>query len=277
MEVQGTMARLGEDVSLLGLQLRRCCGHAAAVKVARQRLCWLAVVSACYWALCAHSELGVGRHSFVQPPARQRRLPPPWRRLSMRSSADDEIVFNYFSQEYAMKPKLEAPNLLAGFSELLPWSAAEQEALEMRNKESPKWRESPFGSNDEAGVRRCFRAVVGAVGSEEDALQALRRNPAIFLFGEGQIRKAGVELVQALGQAKATEVILKNPGVLTIDPSGLKDSMGSIVLVADIIDVIVRNSAAAKFVATGVQGAFAVAIGKALFDVVQLRLLTPTP
>merc|ERR1712113_95992 len=103
--------------------------------------------------------------------------------------------------------------------------------------------------------------------------KALRRNPAIILFGERQTRMAGEVLVQELGRQRATEVILKNPGVLTIDPDGLKENIGSVAVMADVIDVVVTNSESAKAALTVVQLAFAVSIGKALFDVVQKRLL----
>jgi len=171
-----------------------------------------------------------------------------------------------------MKPKQEGPDMLSRLSELLPWSDGEQEALKLISAQDPNWRTSPFGPSDEPGLRRNFRAVVAASGGEDAALSALRRNPAIMLFGERQVRRAGEVLTEALGRGRATEVILKNPGVLTIDPESLRDNIGAVAFFAEVIDVIVRNAEVARAAFTVVQLGVLLALGKALVDIVRLRL-----
>lgn len=190
---------------------------------------------------------------------------------------EKEVVYNYFAQDYALKSKAppQGPDLLTQLSELLPWTAGEQEALALQEERRPSWRKSPFGPRDEADLRRRFRALVSAAGDETAALSALRRNPAVLLFGEGQLRRAGQVLVDALGRERAAEVIQKNPGALTIDPSSLKESLPSVVATAEVIDIVVRNGETARAVAGVVQLGVAVSIGKALFDVARLRLLEP--
>lgn len=189
--------------------------------------------------------------------------------------SDKKIVYNYFAQDYSLVSKNRAgPDLFASLSELLPWSQGEQQALAFLDKESPTWRTSAFGPSDEAGLRRSFRAIAAAAGNEEAALEALRRNRAVILFGQGQIRAAGEVLVKALGRERATEVILKNPGVLTIDPDRLRENMVSVTAAAEVIDLILRNTGPAKSIFTLVQLAVAVSLGKAVFDLVQLRLLS---
>mmetsp|Transcript_148160 Transcript_148160/g.369388 ORF Transcript_148160/g.369388 Transcript_148160/m.369388 type:complete len:236 (-) Transcript_148160:178-885(-) len=201
------------------------------------------------------------------------------RNLSLRAESEQEpeVVYNYFSQEYALKPKAEKLDIFSLLSDILPWSDSERQALSIVEEDNPAWRDSPFGPSDDVGLRRNFRAIVGAAGGEALALQALRRNRAIILFGERQTRMAGEVLVQELGRQKATEVILKNPGVLTIDPDGLKDNIVSVAAMAEVIDVVVTNGESAKLAAFVFQLAFAASIGKALFDVVQKRLLDGIP
>mmetsp|Transcript_171405 Transcript_171405/g.416794 ORF Transcript_171405/g.416794 Transcript_171405/m.416794 type:complete len:278 (+) Transcript_171405:33-866(+) len=187
--------------------------------------------------------------------------------------ADQELVYNYFSQQYALKPKAKAVDLLTQLSELLPWTEAEREALAFQDERQPNWRESPMAPADETDVRRRFRAIVAGAGSEAAALNALRRNPAVLLFGAGQLRRAGEVLTDGLGSERAAEVIRKNPGVLTIAPSNLKDSLPAVSAAAEVIDVLVQNGEVARTAFSLVQLGVAVSIGKALFDVVRFRLV----
>mmetsp|Transcript_130696 Transcript_130696/g.406401 ORF Transcript_130696/g.406401 Transcript_130696/m.406401 type:complete len:274 (-) Transcript_130696:157-978(-) len=190
---------------------------------------------------------------------------------------EGEVAYDYLVQEYYLKSKAEVggPDLLTQLSELLPWSSAEREALALQEETSPRWRQSPLGPRDEADLRRRFRAVAAAAGGEAAALSAIRRNPAVLLFGEGTVRRAGLVLAEGLGAERAREVIQKNPGVLTIDASNLRGNLLAVSVVADAVDVVVRNSGAARALLGFVQLGVAVSLGKALFDVFRLRVLDP--
>lgn len=53
----------------------------------------------------------------------------------------------------------------------------------------------------------------------------------------------------------------------------LEKNMGAVVLAADAVNVIASNSAASKAFAQVLGGCFVLALGKALYDVIDLRLL----
>ncbi|CAL1136776.1 unnamed protein product [Cladocopium goreaui] len=183
-----------------------------------------------------------------------------------------EIVYNYFSQDYALitrKEKAFDPG--QWLSELLPWSAGELKARDAIDEVLPKWRDLEVGPRTEEALRRRFRALTGAAGGEEAALAAMKKNIAVMYFAEGQIQSAGEVLQRKLGKERASEVIQKNPGALTIDPKNLESNIAAVCLAADAVNVIVSNAEVSRFAAGGIGLFFAIGLGKATFDVIALR------
>lgn len=202
----------------------------------------------------------------------------------VRASADSggakqEMVFNVFTQDWQLviRDVPQGPRLDEMLSEFLPWSAAEKEALALFDEKLPDWRTSMYGPDDDAGFRRRFRIIAAVAGGEAAALDAFAKNTAVVYFGDIQIRKAGEILQQNLGRERAFEIIKKNPGVLTIDADSLRDNLGAVEAMANVIGILVQYGAASRAVATTFGGLFVVAIGKALFDVVMLRTGLGTP
>eukprot|EP00437_Effrenium_voratum_P049041 CAMPEP_0181535460 /NCGR_PEP_ID=MMETSP1110-20121109/74265_1 /TAXON_ID=174948 /ORGANISM="Symbiodinium sp., Strain CCMP421" /LENGTH=216 /DNA_ID=CAMNT_0023666837 /DNA_START=33 /DNA_END=684 /DNA_ORIENTATION=+ len=178
-----------------------------------------------------------------------------------------EVVYNYFAQDYAVITREQKP-FDAGrwLSELLPWSAGELRAREVLDEVLPKWRSIEVGPKN-------FRALAEAAGGDEPALAAMRKNVAVLYFGEGQIQRAGETLTRCLGKERAMQIIQKNPGALTIDPENLESNMGSVCLAADALDVVISNAEISRTVGGALGGFFAISIGKAVFDVVALRVM----
>ncbi|CAE7637233.1 CCA1, partial [Symbiodinium pilosum] len=196
------------------------------------------------------------------------------RPLRAASGEKQEIVYNYFAQDYALVTRKEKTfDVGQWLSELLPWSDGEQRAREVLSELLPKWRSIDVGPQTDIALRRRFRALAAATGGEETALAAMRRNIAVLYFGEGQIQQAGEVLRKMLGKERAAEVIRKNPGVLTIAPRNLENNIGSVCLAADVIDVLVQNGEVSRLVAGAFGLFFVVGIAKALGDVVYLRVL----
>lgn len=202
--------------------------------------------------------------------------------LLQRYAASDEkveVVYNYFAQEYTNKPTTSSGTLdvFMFLADLLPWSSAELDARALIDERTPNWRKSPFGPSDDAEFRRNFRAISEAAGSEMAALSVLDKNPAVILFGPNQVRTAGSILKTRLGGEEAAKVIQKNPGVLTIDAQQLQDNMDSVVLTANVIDLALRNGSISRFFASSIALFFAVAIGKALLDVIKNQMVVGSP
>lgn len=183
-----------------------------------------------------------------------------------------EIVYNYFSQDYALITRKEKPfDPGQWLSELLPWSAGELKARDAIDEVLPKWRDLEVGPRTEEALRRRFRALTAATGGEEAALAAMKKNIAVMYFAEGQIQSAGEVLQRKLGKERASEVIQKNPGALTIDPKNLESNIAAVCLAADAVNVIVSNAEVSRFAAGGIGLFFAIGLGKATFDVIALR------
>eukprot|EP00439_Symbiodinium_sp_Y106_P066732 s1008_g10.t3 len=196
------------------------------------------------------------------------------RPVARRSSDKQEIVYNYFAQDYALVTRKEETfDVGQWLSELLPWSDGELRARDVLSEILPKWRSIDVGPQTDIALRRRFRALTAATGGEEPALAAMRRNIAILYFGEGQIQRAGDVLQRLLGKERAAQVIQKNPGVLTIDPRNLENNISAVCVAADVIDVLVQNGQVARLTAGAVGIFFAVGIAKALGDVIYLRTL----
>eukprot|EP00435_Cladocopium_sp_Y103_P075445 s26_g57.t3 len=123
----------------------------------------------------------------------------------------EEIVYNYFSQDYALITRKEKPfDPGQWLSELLPWSAGELKARDAIDEVLPKWRNLEVGPRTEEALRRRFRALTVAAGGEEAALAAMKKNIAVMYFAEGQIQSAGEVLQRKLGKERASEAkILK--------------------------------------------------------------------
>ncbi|CAE7267628.1 CCA1, partial [Symbiodinium sp. CCMP2592] len=196
------------------------------------------------------------------------------RPVARRSSDKQEIVYNYFAQDYALVTRKEETfDVGQWLSELLPWSDGELRARDVLSEILPKWRSIDVGPQTDIALRRRFRALTAATGGEEPALAAMRRNIAILYFGEGQIQRAGEVLQRLLGKERAAQVIQKNPGVLTIDPRNLENNISAVCVAADVIDVLVQNGQVARLTAGAVGIFFALGIAKALGDVIYLRTL----
>mmetsp|Transcript_21931 Transcript_21931/g.51277 ORF Transcript_21931/g.51277 Transcript_21931/m.51277 type:complete len:268 (-) Transcript_21931:53-856(-) len=198
------------------------------------------------------------------------------------AGSEPKIVYNYFKQGYDLVYEKETSpvDVLVGqLADVFPWSAAEQEALRIFEADRPNWRRAFLGPNTENEFRRSFRAVAEVSGSETQALEIIKRNIAVLLFSENQIRSAGLALIKVLGEAKAREVMLKNPGSLTIDASNLQEPprVRLVALVADVIDVILSNTNIFGPLAGVLQAGVTLAIGKALLDVVFLSVLKQQP
>mmetsp|Transcript_40889 Transcript_40889/g.73905 ORF Transcript_40889/g.73905 Transcript_40889/m.73905 type:complete len:255 (+) Transcript_40889:78-842(+) len=215
------------------------------------------------------------------------RQSPVIRSATSESSEQGEakIVWNYFKNNYDLVYVKEATlaerfgEVVAQVRDLSPWSEAEKEALRVWEEDRPNWREAFLGPKTDTEFRRSFRAVAEVSGGEEQAVEIIKRNLAVLLFKETQIRSAGAALVKGLGEAKAREVMVKNPGVLTIDASNLQEAprVRFVAIVADIIDVILSNTGFFGPLATVLQTAVAVSIGKATLDVVFLSFLNMPP
>lgn len=189
------------------------------------------------------------------------------------STEKQEIVYNYFSQDYALvtrKEKSFDPG--QWLSELLPWSAGELKARDALDEVLPQWRSLELGPQTEQQLRRRFRALTTAAGGEEAALTAMRKNIAVMYFGEGQIQRAGEVLQRSLGKERAMEVIQKNPGVLTITPRNLENNIGYVCLAADVVNVVASNAEASRTAAGAFGLLFLGGLGKAVFDVFALRV-----
>eukprot|EP00930_Biecheleria_cincta_P096240 TRINITY_DN88111_c0_g1_i1.p1 TRINITY_DN88111_c0_g1~~TRINITY_DN88111_c0_g1_i1.p1 ORF type:complete len:217 (+),score=37.72 TRINITY_DN88111_c0_g1_i1:122-772(+) len=104
---------------------------------------------------------------------------------------------------------------------------AEQLALELiEEKSSGRWREQmigPNGEDAESQVRRRFRLIRDQLGSDDElALEAFRRNVALWVFDEDNIVAASSVLRRRLGDMEALQVIRNNPAVLSIPASNLE-------------------------------------------------------
>lgn len=202
-------------------------------------------------------------------------------RAAAADGGKKEVVYNYFSQDYALVTKQENnffAQLIDQASDVLsPWTQAEKDALALLEEVRPNWRTSPFTPDNEVQVRRRFRTIVTAAGSEEVALEVLQKNLAVLCFGPGQVQRAAEVLVAGLGREKATEVIRKNPGVLTIDPAQIEGNLPAITIAADAINLVVNNGGAARILAGVIGLAVAVSLAKALLDVYKIRALGISP
>jgi len=259
-----------------GTLRRRCgsivavCGFALALSMMSQAFAQPSFAGNYFWR---HTVDSVKRRSSTAMSAADEK------EVSSAERKDNkEVIYNYYSNDYALVERTSSADVIAAsvddfVTSLLPWSDGEKQILQIMEENSPKWRTAALGPDDEAGLRRNFRSIAEVAGSEEAALKLLERNSAVILFGPTQTGSAGKALVECLGKEKAMALMQKNPGVLTIDPKGLIDNIAATVFVADIIDVIAENAEVSKVVASVVQLFFAVALVKALSDVVRISIL----
>lgn len=182
-----------------------------------------------------------------------------------------EVVWNYltnnydYAQEGAPMPWEDGPG---SWTDFLPWSDADREALQLLERGVPNWRRAYLTPSDEAGVRRRFRAIADAAGGEAAGLQALERNIGVMCVSERVTRAASAALVAGLGAEAAADVVRKNPGVLAIRASDLRgDGLQRTAAVANVIDFLVGPG---KVLVTLVQFLLAISFGKAFFDVIFL-------
>lgn len=157
---------------------------------------------------------------------------------------DREVLVNYIglqSYDRSSTGGAEAASAQEANQALGPWTDAERDALALLESEQPAWRKSYLGPETEEDVRATFRAIAGVVGSEADALVVLRRNLAVLVFTKGQLQAAGQVLIERLGRERAREVILKNPGVLTIEPEMLKKNMDQTLILAEVVGFFADN------------------------------------
>ena len=76
---------------------------------------------------------------------------------------------------------------------------------------------------------RPFRPYLGLQEGETQGLKAIEKNLALMVFLPEQIRASAEALTGELGQKEASDIIQKNPGVLTIPPESIKQNVGAIV------------------------------------------------
>eukprot|EP00929_Paragymnodinium_shiwhaense_P099894 TRINITY_DN61803_c0_g1_i1.p1 TRINITY_DN61803_c0_g1~~TRINITY_DN61803_c0_g1_i1.p1 ORF type:complete len:244 (-),score=38.82 TRINITY_DN61803_c0_g1_i1:186-917(-) len=196
-------------------------------------------------------------------------------RAARYAEAKQEVVYNYFAQDYALVTRKERPFDLGEFlTELLPLSPGEVKARDLLDELLPGWQTKIVGPDNEQELRRRFRAISVAAGGDDFALSAMRKNVAIMYFSDIQLKAATAVLVDELGKEEAAAVIRKNPGALTIDPQSMKDNVASITFTANIVDAAVKNSDVSRTLVSGVGLFFAVSLSKALFDVINLRVLS---
>lgn len=115
------------------------------------------------------------------------------------------------------------------------WSEAERQALSFLEEKQPKWRRSYLGPKTEAQVRETFQAISWAAGGETQGLKAIEKNLALMVFLPEQIRASAEALTGELGQKEASDIIQKNPGVLTIPPESIKQNVGAIVPLSSVV------------------------------------------
>lgn len=196
-------------------------------------------------------------------------------RRAAQEEMEVESYYNYLTQQYDWKPKggatmWEADASGFDFADLLPWSAVESEALAWYEEEAPEWRNGFLTPNTEDEIRRRFRVLAEAAGSEEAGLVAFKKNQGIICINERITKAALAALLANLGKEKTAEVVMKNPGILAIRATGLQGaSLQVTVLFAEVINFVTGPG---KYLVIAFQLAFAISIGKALFDVVNLAI-----
>eukprot|EP00438_Fugacium_kawagutii_P032945 Skav236607 [mRNA] locus=scaffold3553:22971:27502:- [translate_table: standard] len=102
----------------------------------------------------------------------------------------------------------------------------------------------------------------------------MKRNVAVMYFAEGQIQSAAEVLQKKLGKERASDVIQKNPGALTIDPRNLENNIDAVCVTAEVVNVIVNNAEVSRTAAGAIGLFFALGLGKATYDVFALRVFS---
>ncbi|CAE7425169.1 unnamed protein product [Symbiodinium natans] len=142
------------------------------------------------------------------------------------------------------------------------WSEAERKALELLEEKQPAWRRSYLGPKTEEDVQETFRAIASAAGGEEQGLNAIERNLALMVFLPKQIAASSEALSAELGPDVALDVIRKNPGVLTVPPASIKENVGAIVPIANVVGFFADNPLFAQglFAVLGLAVTYAVVV-----------------
>ena len=148
------------------------------------------------------------------------------------------------------------------------WSEAERRALSFLEEKQPKWRRSYLGPKTEGQVRETFQAISSAAGGEEQGLKAIEKNLALMVFLPEQIQASADTLREELGQEEATEIIRKNPGVLTIPPESIKQNIGAILPLSDVVGFLSDNPVLS-------QGLFAILGAALIYAVVVVGVINP--
>ncbi|CAE6923272.1 unnamed protein product [Symbiodinium sp. CCMP2592] len=148
------------------------------------------------------------------------------------------------------------------------WSETERKALELLEEKQPAWRRSYLGPKTEEDVQETFRAIAAAAGGEEQGLKAVERNLALMVFLPKQIAASAEALSAELGPDVAKDVISKNPGVLTVPPASIKENVGAIVPLANVVGFFGDNPLIA-------QGLFAVLGAALIYAVVVVGVINP--
>ncbi|CAE7822720.1 unnamed protein product [Symbiodinium microadriaticum] len=148
------------------------------------------------------------------------------------------------------------------------WSETERKALELLEEKQPAWRRSYLGPKTEEDVQETFRAIAAAAGGEEQGLKAVERNLALMVFLPKQIAASAEALSAELGPDVAKDVIRKNPGVLTVPPASIKENVGAIVPLANVVGFFGDNPLIA-------QGLFAVLGAAVIYAVVVVGVINP--
>mmetsp|Transcript_7814 Transcript_7814/g.13541 ORF Transcript_7814/g.13541 Transcript_7814/m.13541 type:complete len:216 (-) Transcript_7814:41-688(-) len=148
------------------------------------------------------------------------------------------------------------------------WSEAERQALSFLEEKQPKWRRSYLGPKTEAQVRETFQAISWAAGGETQGLKAIEKNLALMVFLPEQIRASAEALTGELGQKEASDIIQKNPGVLTIPPESIKQNVGAIVPLSSVVGFFSDNPVIS-------QGLFAILGIAVIYAVVVVGVINP--
>lgn len=146
---------------------------------------------------------------------------------------------------------------------------AEQLALELiEEKSGGRWREQmvgPSGEDAESQALRRFRLIRDQLGSDDElALEAFRRNVALWVFDEGNIVAASAVLQRRLGKVEALQVIRNNPAVLSIPASQLeeKDDLTDVKQAATALAIFYDYGLLISLVLLGVVARVVFGIGK---------------
>lgn len=148
------------------------------------------------------------------------------------------------------------------------WSEAERQALSFLEEKQPKWRRSYLGPKTEAQVRETFQAISWAAGGETQGLKAIEKNLALMVFLPEQIRASAEALTGELGQKEASDIIQKNPGVLTIPPESIKQNVGAIVPLSSVVGFFSDNPMISR-------GLFAILGIAVIYAVVVVGVINP--